>query len=193
MVGCRATGAQSCQFVLPECLDLAHNAIPEAIRRGGVPGTSHAERLPVPSKENIMHAGPDSAPPPALPPVLRIAIADDDPDSLELLRLAIDSPLAEIHEATNGVELVQLLLQRKPFDLVVTDVLMPWAEGLDVLRSARKNDVLTPVLVISGLTGADLQSKVDRLGNARLLHKPFGILDLQTAISALLKHVPSPS
>jgi DNA-binding response OmpR family regulator len=117
---------------------------------------------------------------------LRIAIADDDPDSLELLRLAIDSPLAEIHEATNGVELVQLLSQSQRFDLVVTDVLMPWAEGLEVLRSARESDVLTPVLVVSGLTRTDLQAKVDRLGNARLLHKPFGILELQAAISDLL-------
>lgn len=140
-----------------------------------------------------MHSVSDSAPPPASPSALRIVIADDDPDSLDLLRMAIDSPTAEIHEATNGVELVQLLSQRKPFDLVVTDVLMPWAAGLDVLRSARESDVLTPVLVISGLPGEDLQAKVDQLGNARLLHKPFGILELQTAISDLLKHVPSTS
>ena len=88
-----------------------------------------------------MHTGSDSAPPPPLPPVLRIAIADDNPDSLELLRMAIDSPLDEVHEATNGVELVQLLLQRKPLDLVVTDVLMPWTEGIDVLRSAGKTAI----------------------------------------------------
>jgi two-component system cell cycle response regulator CtrA len=119
-------------------------------------------------------------------PVLRIAIADDDPDSLELLRLALESPMTEIYEATNGVELVQLLIKNDPFDLVVTDVLMPWMEGLQVLRSARGADMLTPVLVISGLTRPDLQTTVDGLGNAALLHKPFGIPDLRAAISALM-------
>lgn len=119
-------------------------------------------------------------------PLLRIAIADDDPDSLELLRLALGSPVTEIYEATNGVELVQLLAKSDPFDLVVTDVLMPWMEGLQVMRSARAADDLTPVLVISGLTRPDLQARVDRLGNAKLLHKPFGITELRAAISALM-------
>jgi DNA-binding response OmpR family regulator len=118
--------------------------------------------------------------------VLRIAIADDDPDSLELLRLALESPLTEIYEASNGVELVQLLVENDPFDLVVTDVLMPWMEGIQVLRSARVAEVMTPVLVISGLTRSDLQGKVDSLGNARLLHKPFGIPELRAAVSDLM-------
>jgi two-component system cell cycle response regulator CtrA len=119
-------------------------------------------------------------------PVLRIAIADDDPDSLELLRLALESPMTEIYEASNGVELVQLLVENDPFDLVVTDVLMPWMEGLQVLRSARVAEVMTPVLVISGLTRSDLQGKVKSLGNARLLHKPFGIPELRAAVSDLM-------
>jgi two-component system cell cycle response regulator CtrA len=119
-------------------------------------------------------------------PVFRIAIADDDPDSLELLRLALENPMTEIHEATNGVELVQLLIENDPFDLVVTDVLMPWMEGLQVLRSARVAEVMTPVLVISGLTRPDLRAMVDRLGNAALLPKPFGIGDLRAAISDLM-------
>jgi two-component system, cell cycle response regulator CtrA len=125
-------------------------------------------------------------------PVLRVAIADDDPDSLELLRLALENPMTEIHEATNGVELVQLLIENAPFDLVVTDVLMPWMEGLQVLRSARAAEVMTPVLVISGLTRPDLQTTIERLGNAALLHKPFGIPDLRAAISALMsRQLPS--
>jgi DNA-binding response OmpR family regulator len=118
--------------------------------------------------------------------VLRIAIADDDPESLELLRLALGSPMTEIYEATNGVELAQLLLKSDPFDLVVTDVLMPWMEGLQVLRSARGAEVATPVLVITGLYRPDIQAKVDGLGNAKLLHKPFGIPELRAAVTALM-------
>jgi DNA-binding response OmpR family regulator len=118
-------------------------------------------------------------------PVSRIAIADDDPESLELLRLALGSPMTQIYEATNGVELVQLLLQNDPFDLVVTDVLMPWIEGLQVLRSARVSEVTTPVLVITGLDRPDIQATVDGLGNAQLLHKPFGIPELRAAVFAL--------
>ncbi len=119
-------------------------------------------------------------------PVARIAIADDDPDSLELLRLALESPVIAIYQATNGVELVRLLAENGPFDLVVTDVRMPWMDGLEVLRSARVAEVTTPVLVISGLTRPDLQAKVDRLGNAKLLRKPFGAPELREAIFSLI-------
>ena len=118
--------------------------------------------------------------------VSRIAIADDDPDSLALLRLALGGPVTEIREATNGVELAQLLLENEPFDLVVTDVLMPWIEGLAVLRSARVAEDMTPVLLITGLRRPDLDATVERLGHAKLLHKPFGISELRAAARDLM-------
>ena len=120
------------------------------------------------------------------PTVSRIVIADDDPDSLELLRLALGGPQIEICEAANGADLVDLLAESGPFDLIVTDVLMPWMEGLQVLLSARAAEIHTPVLVISGLTRPDLQTKVDRLGNAKLLRKPFGIPELRAAVADLV-------
>jgi len=120
------------------------------------------------------------------PTVSRIVIADDDPDSLELLRLALGGPQIEICEAANGADLVDLLAESGPFDLIVTDVLMPWMEGLQVLLSARAAEIHTPVLVITGLTRPDLQTKVDRLGNAKLLHKPFGIPELRSAVANLV-------
>jgi DNA-binding response OmpR family regulator len=119
-------------------------------------------------------------------PLSRIVIADDDPDSLELLRLALGNPQIEICEASNGADLVDLLAENGPFDLIVTDVLMPWMEGLQVLLSARAAEIHTPVLVISGLTRSDLQAKVDRLGNAKLLRKPFGIPELRAAVADLM-------
>jgi two-component system cell cycle response regulator CpdR len=124
-------------------------------------------------------------------PVLRIAIADDDPDSLELLRLALGNPRVEICEAANGAELVDLLVEEGPFDLVVSDVLMPWMEGLQVLSSARAAEIRTPVLLISGLTRPELQAQVDRLGNAKLLRKPFGIPDLRAAVADLMAAQPA--
>lgn len=122
--------------------------------------------------------------------VSRIVIADDDPDSLALLRLALGNPLIEICEASNGAELVQLLAEDGPFDLVVTDIHMPWMEGLQVLHSARAAEVNAPVLVITGLPGTDLEAKVDRLGNAKLLRKPFGIPELRAAVADLMARQP---
>ena len=134
------------------------------------------------SRESILGELASSAP----LQVSRIAIADDDPDGLALLRLALGSPMTEICEAANGAELVRLLVKDDPFDLVVTDVLMPWIEGLAVLRAVRGANDNTPILLITGLRRPDLQAKVEGLGNAKLLHKPFGISELRAAVHDLM-------
>lgn len=120
------------------------------------------------------------------PRLTRIAIADDDPDSLELLRAALQRPHVEICQAMGGGELVGLLVERGPFDLIVTDIDMPWIDGIAVVRSARAAEITTPVLIITGLARMGLQVAVARLGNARLLEKPIDISALRDAVAALL-------
>jgi CheY-like chemotaxis protein len=117
----------------------------------------------------------------------RIAIADDDPESLELLREALLSPTVEISEAASGGHLVELLAEHGPFDLIVTDVDMPWMDGISAIRSARAAEVTTPVLVITGLARMGLQVAVTRLGNAKLLRKPLDIPALREAVAELLR------
>ena len=118
--------------------------------------------------------------------VTRIVIADDDPDTLDLLRRALQSPANEILEAASGAELVQLLAESGPFDLIVTDIHMPWMQGLDVLLSARAAEVGTPALIITGASRDDLPARVARLGKARLLYKPFEIANLRAAVTELI-------
>jgi DNA-binding response OmpR family regulator len=121
------------------------------------------------------------------PKVTRIAIADDDPESLELLRAALQSSNVEISQAAGGGELVQLLVDRGPFDLIVTDIDMPWMDGIGVVRSARAAEITTPVLIVTGIARMGLQVAVARLGNARLLEKPIDVSALRDAVAALLK------
>ena len=118
---------------------------------------------------------------------MRIAIADDDPDGLELLNLSLQTPATEICKAATGAELVSLLAERGPFDLIVTDIDMPWMEGLAVLQAARTSGIHTPALFVTGMSHPDLQLRIARLGNAKLMRKPIGILDLRNAVRSLLR------
>jgi DNA-binding response OmpR family regulator len=119
-------------------------------------------------------------------PVLRIAIADDDPDTLEMMGAMLRRPSVEIAMASSGAELVLLLTERRPFDLIVTDIDMPWAEGLAVIRSARASQVQVPVLFVSGLACPDLAVRVAGLGNARLLRKPLSAEVLRRTVAEML-------
>lgn len=118
--------------------------------------------------------------------VVRVAIADDDPETLELLGEILHGPAIEICKAASGAELVVLLAEQGPFDLIVTDVDMPWMEGLAVIRSARAAEIGAPVLFISGLPRPDLLASVERLGNARLLRKPISVSTLRRTVSEML-------
>jgi CheY-like chemotaxis protein len=118
--------------------------------------------------------------------VARVAIADDDPETLELLNEMLSSPGMEIRQATSGAELVVLLAEQGPFDLIITDIDMPWMEGLSVIRSARAAEIEAPVLFVSGLSQADLPATVERLGNARLLRKPIAVATLRRNVSEML-------
>ena len=116
----------------------------------------------------------------------RVAIADDDPEALDLLGDILGGPMTEICKAASGAELVVLLAEQGPFDLIVTDVNMPWMEGIAAIRSARASEIQAPVIVISGVSRPSLAAEVERLGNARLLRKPILVSALRQAVRELL-------
>lgn len=116
----------------------------------------------------------------------KVAIADDDAETLDLLSEILRGPTTTIYKAASGAELVVLLSQHGPFDLIVTDVDMPWMDGIAAVKSARGSEFQSPVLVISGLSRPDLPAEVARLGNARFLRKPILVSDVRKAVRELL-------
>ena len=118
--------------------------------------------------------------------VAKVAIADDDSETLDLLSDILSSPTTVVYKAASGAELVVLLAEHGPFDLIVTDVDMPWMDGLAAIRTARGSEHQAPVLVISGISRPELSAEVERLGNARLLRKPICLPALRQAVSELL-------
>jgi DNA-binding response OmpR family regulator len=119
--------------------------------------------------------------------VIRILVADDDPNCRELVARALYGPGTEVVTANDGGELLELTADDEhALDLIVTDINMPWMEGLQVLASIREAGLTTPVLVITGVTRPDLETSVDRMGRAGLLYKPFDAEQLRNAIADLL-------
>jgi CheY-like chemotaxis protein len=113
---------------------------------------------------------------------MRIAICDDDPESLELLELALTGFEVDLERATDGGALVELIAERGPFDLIVTDVGLPCMSGLHVVAALRAVGIETPVLMITGLDRCDLEGRALRLNHAALLRKPVSIPELRRAV-----------
>src|SRR5438045_608763 len=80
----------------------------------------------------------------------RILVIEDDDETRELLRLALEKRGYEVTVAEDGVRGYDTALFLKP-DLIVTDIRMPGADGVHVIRRVRDTASLerTPILVIT--------------------------------------------
>lgn len=92
----------------------------------------------------------------------------------------------DVMTADDGDSLLQAIADAGRFDLIVTDVAMPWMSGLQVASSLRTAGLPTPVLVMTAL--AIDAGLVRALGDsAVLLRKPFHLKHLVAAVHHLLR------
>jgi len=124
---------------------------------------------------------------PSMRPHAHVLVADDDPEVLDAVADALTTMGADVMRATSGAELIDQLANAGPFDLVVTDVGMPWMSGLQAIRSTRAAGLATSVIVMTALTDPRIPAQVHALGqHAVLLRKPFEPPELEAAASMLL-------
>ncbi len=118
---------------------------------------------------------------------MRVLAADDDPQLLEAIVASLEQLDVDVVCARNGAEVIDRLADSGPFDLVVTDIAMPWMTGLSSLRAARTAGLGMPVIVITALADKAIPREVKALGaNVTLLRKPFELSGLKSVAEKLL-------
>lgn len=123
---------------------------------------------------------------------LRVLVADDDPLMLDLVATWLEHEGADVVRAATGSDLVLSLAEKGPFDLVVTDIGMPWMNGLEAMRSVRHAGVSPAIIFITASADRTLEARVAELGDAAaLLRKPFHLDDLQALVDRLRATRPS--
>jgi len=80
----------------------------------------------------------------------KILVADDDPIFLQFTRSLLEDRGYEVVTAEDGEQALAVARREKP-DLVVTDLVMPYKNGLEIIREMRAESTLShiPVIVIS--------------------------------------------
>ena len=118
-----------------------------------------------------------------------ILIIDDDEPIRVLLRSALEETgYYEVAEAANGLQGLELYRQR-PTDLVITDIIMPEMNGLDMLLALTREFLNTKVIAISGAGEEKNVLDVAKLLGARqTFQKPFSMPDLLGAVRYELEH-----
>jgi two-component system response regulator (stage 0 sporulation protein F) len=117
-----------------------------------------------------------------------ILIIDDEDTVRVLLRAALQAEGYEVTEADNGRKGLELF-RRRPADVVITDILMPELNGLDMLLELTREFIHAKVIAISGGAGGQYVLDVAKLlGARRTFQKPFHLPQLLDAVRYELDH-----
>lgn len=117
-----------------------------------------------------------------------VLIVDDEDDILDLLRYNLEKLGMTIITARNGLEALEVIESRPP-DLVVLDIMMPRMNGLEVCQYIRKYSKLksVPILFLSARTEEEDHIQGLDVGADSYLPKTFGIDVIVSQIKALLR------
>ena len=117
-----------------------------------------------------------------------ILIIDDEEIIRVLLRFALEAAGYEVTEAANGRQGLELYRHR-PTDLVITDIVMPELNGLDMLLELTREFLQAKVIAISGAGEEKNVLDVAKLLGARqTVQKPFSMPHLLGAVRYELEH-----
>src|SRR3954453_1229014 len=111
----------------------------------------------------------------------KIIIVDDDRETREMLKMALELEGYDVAQAANGLRLISTLHVDRP-DLILLDVMMSWIDGFELCRAVKKNDEFRdiPVIFISAKkTASDIRTGL-AAGAADYFSKPIDMERLLT-------------
>ena len=103
---------------------------------------------------------------------MRILIAEDEPITLMTMQLRLKKDGHEVFTASNGQEALALIQEHAP-QLVITDMMMPFLSGLEVLSFVKKQARPVPVIVLSAMGQENVVVEAFTLGADDYITKPF--------------------
>ncbi len=117
----------------------------------------------------------------------RILVVDDE-EGIRRSAVRVLSRFGyQVDEATDGeTAMAAIRSAESPFNLVLTDLVMPRMGGIALYNELRKEGSAVRVLLMSGHTAEDLEQLDDPLSEAKLLHKPWSITDLLRRVREVL-------
>ncbi|MGH7566971.1 MAG: response regulator [Gemmatimonadota bacterium] len=102
----------------------------------------------------------------------RVLVVDDDPAMLDVLRMRLQVWGYEVLLAEDALTGARLAAQEAP-DVILTDVWLPDASGVDLLRALTKADPRIPIILISAHGSVDLAVESMKQGAVDYLTKPL--------------------
>ena len=121
-----------------------------------------------------------------MPQKAHLLIVDDEPNTLASLSRAFRLEGHEVTVCDNAAKALELAVMQ-PFDLILSDVVMPGKDGLALLEELKAQGVTTPVVMMSGQAHIEMAVRATRLGALDFLEKPISTDKLLLTVENVLK------
>ena len=115
----------------------------------------------------------------------RILLAEDDESMRRFLVKALERAGYEVASYGNGAAAYERL-KEEPFTLLLTDIVMPEMDGIELARLAAELDPDLKIMFITGFAAVALNSDEAAARDAKVLSKPFHLKDLVQEVERML-------
>jgi two-component system, cell cycle response regulator CpdR len=116
--------------------------------------------------------------------MIRILLAEDDDVMRVYLSRALQRSGYDVVDVDRGTSALSLLEAGEKFDLLLTDIVMPELDGIELAQKAGIIDAELRVMFITGFSAVSLRAG-STMPNAKVLSKPFHLRDLVLEVDRL--------
>ena len=115
----------------------------------------------------------------------KILLAEDDNDMRRFLAKALENAGFEVSSYDNGMSAYKRL-REEPFEMLLTDIVMPEMDGIELARRVAELDPDIKIMFITGFAAVALNSDSQAPKNAKVLSKPVHLRDLVNEVNKML-------
>jgi two-component system, cell cycle response regulator CpdR len=115
----------------------------------------------------------------------KILLAEDDNDMRRFLVKALENAGFQVSSHDNGLSAYQRL-REEPFEMLLTDIVMPEMDGIELARRASELDPDIKIMFITGFAAVALNSDSEAPKNAKVLSKPVHLRELVSEVNKML-------
>ena len=117
---------------------------------------------------------------------MRLLLVEDDIKIAQFVVNGLKEAGFAVDHAANGEDGLHLALT-EPYDIAVVDLMLPKVDGLTLIEEVRRNNINTPVLILSAKRSIDDRVKGLKTGSDDYLVKPFAFSELLARVQALIR------
>lgn len=114
-----------------------------------------------------------------------VLVIDDDYDFFEMLNAILKNKF-DFDYAPDGFTAFKVLAKNR-YDCIVSDINMPFINGLTLLKELKHKRIVTPVILISGNISDEVNIEALRPGAYNIVEKPFDETELEAKVLAAIK------